>query len=1251
MEYRSSRLIFSSLVVLVLLATVLIGVDAEPPAEAAFVSASVENVASDEEGLFAPSNQRVSVNVPAQAIRYRNVTADFSPFLSANGRAASTTEVADALTLNLFSDVVVEAQLDRYNHNMQGSVSWMGHVTNVEQSEVLLVVKDDVLVGLITVGTDVYEIRYGGNGNQIILELDQSKFVDHPADWKAVVDEQIAAYEAELGANPRAADVAADDGSVIDILVGYTEEAKNGAGSTAAIESTAQLAVDATNASYENAQISQRLYLVHTEEFAYTESGNNTTDLYRWTYTNAEEPSLDPAGDMDNAQTLRDTYHADVMMLLVEGASASGCGVAWHQSTMSASFESLAYGVTVRSCAVGNLTFAHEVGHNLGLRHDWYVDDSQTPESYAHGHTYPQAGWRTVMAYNNYCSSLGVSCTRLTYFSNPSVQVNGVVAGVEGGTSDNCVEFMASPAANSCDADSERLLNDNNTIYAAWRSSQITWVGNTSDWNTASNWSIDLGTPGATSSTNRVPLSIDDVYIPANPTGGNFPELSSGTAVARNVVLEDGASMTINGGTLELYGQWEEQGSNGSTAGSSGTVQFVGTFDQTISTRAASTLPNVLVGNGSTSQEVSFVSDIDINGDFTIFAGAGVKAGSVTAEFAGDWDDQANSFDAETSSVIFDGASQSVTKTTNSTLVTEDFSAYTTCGCTSGAPIGWARSGDGLSFLFGDEIAYHWRDSTDAWLFTPAFDLAPNVDYTISFDQRKGTSSSVSSLSVAYGTSQASAAMTNVIGGISNAEMSTSFQGASFTFTVDTAGTYYIGINSMQTAPYSRLDNISLTAEQNLSFYDLQVSNGETLFNKPVDVDNDLLVDSGATADFSTHIVRVDGTVTNNGSMKQTKPVPTSATTRFLAISDRDGSATAYAGVDLTPSTGSMGDTTVTVRGNQQCSSVDVIDSGVSRCYDIDPTTTQTAVVRLYYSSSEANGNSEPNVFNETSDGSDVWVQDAGTTNGGSGIGFYAESSGVTNYGQFALSSGPTVSLSGDSGLINEGDSGTTTYTFTATLNIATGGAFDVPVTINDGTATTADGDYSDNDQTLNFAGTAGETKVFTVSVNGDDTVEANETFRVALGAPSDGTTGVSGTPWVATIYNDDIGTINLSGGTSQMEGDSGTVSYVFTATLDTAVQGGVSVSYATDDITAQAGSDYTSQSGTFNFVGNANETHTVTVLANGDTLLETDEQFMMSIFVPSHPAVLQGGTPQFATILNDDIGFPVYLPLIITSQ
>jgi hypothetical protein len=105
-------------------------------------------------------------------------------------------------------------------------------------------------------------------------------------------------------------------------------------------------------------------------------------------------------------------------------------------------------------------------------------------------------------------------------------------------------------------------------------------------------------------------------------------------------------------------------------------------------------------------------------------------------------------------------------------------------------------------------------------------------------------------------------------------------------------------------------------------------------------------------------------------------------------------------------------------------------------------------------------------------------------------------------------------------------------------------------------------------------------------------------------------------------------------------EGNAGTTAATFTVTLDTAVDAPVRVSFATADNTATCSdNDYATASGTLDFTGDAGETHTVTVLVQGDTHIESDEFFLVDI----SSVQAQGRGVRLAdnqaqgTIINDD--------------
>src|SRR4029079_1324516 len=92
-----------------------------------------------------------------------------------------------------------------------------------------------------------------------------------------------------------------------------------------------------------------------------------------------------------------------------------------------------------------------------------------------------------------------------------------------------------------------------------------------------------------------------------------------------------------------------------------------------------------------------------------------------------------------------------------------------------------------------------------------------------------------------------------------------------------------------------------------------------------------------------------------------------------------------------------------------------------------------------------------------------------------------------------------TSTLTISSPTVTEGDSGTATLTFTVHSPTAVQGGFTVAFNVAD--ITTDGTDYTVGTQSpLTFTGTAGETQTITINVNGDTTVEGDETLSVTLG-------------------------------------------------------------------------------------------------------------------------------------------------------
>jgi Calx-beta domain len=208
-----------------------------------------------------------------------------------------------------------------------------------------------------------------------------------------------------------------------------------------------------------------------------------------------------------------------------------------------------------------------------------------------------------------------------------------------------------------------------------------------------------------------------------------------------------------------------------------------------------------------------------------------------------------------------------------------------------------------------------------------------------------------------------------------------------------------------------------------------------------------------------------------------------------------------------------------------------------------------------------------------------------------------------------------------------EGDSGTTAAVFKVTLNAPSSD----PVTVDFATAdsdASAGSDYASANGTLTF-GPGDTEKLITVMVNGDETLEWTESFRVNL-SNVNGALLPTSSAW-GTIVNDDGPIVTID---DQYAWEYGGV-MAFTVTLSEPSADTVTIDFNTVDVYATAGWDYGYNFGTLTFApGELTKTIYVDVYDDYDS--EGDEYFSISLNVTSGNALVQpsGGT---GWIYDDD--------------
>lgn len=298
-----------------------------------------------------------------------------------------------------------------------GTLAWSGLVDSDIPGSFSLAVTEGFVTGYLATGAGrVFEIG-GTTAETEVVEVDPASFPTvcpvKPAPGGEEIEEPALVVKSRERYLP-------GPGSQLDVLVVYTTDAKNAAGGTPGIENQIRESVAYTNQAYANTGLALRINLVGTREVAYAEDGSCGTALDR--VTNPSD------GQMDEVAGLRNQLGADLVSLWVRRGDCGG--VAWLMRVNNQSFERHGYSVTVTESPTfwRNISFAHELGHNMGSTHDRANSGAPGlfPFSYGYQSTEAQPFFRDIMAYQ--CA--GADCPTQQYFSTPNTRVLGRPVGV-----------------------------------------------------------------------------------------------------------------------------------------------------------------------------------------------------------------------------------------------------------------------------------------------------------------------------------------------------------------------------------------------------------------------------------------------------------------------------------------------------------------------------------------------------------------------------------------------------------------------------------------------------------------------------------------------------------------------------------------------------------------------------------------------------------------------------------------------------
>jgi hypothetical protein len=376
----------------------------------------------------------------------------------------------DEITAELPTGEKITLKKEKTVQRKDGGYSWFGNNKNSVLDSVVLTVTDGVMFGRIENKDDTYSVRRDGNGYRIFkhnpdalipLINDTAMPLGVRSNDRSETTDDIPMQDAPT--EEIIFELVKEDGSVIDILVLFTERMDEEYGNQIIGEINQFIAL--SNKAFYSSGVQTELNLVHAEVYS-DERVQEDESI---------EKALDHIEISESIGNMRNIYNADLVCLLRKFAgTAETCGLAnvMPASMVGPEFGPFAFSVVEVSplderdkfpigyCS--EVTFIHEIGHNLGCAHDRRNARVDGAFDYSYGFDYP-GEFGTIMSYNK--------VNRILYFSNPSKRYKDIPIGINENeldssnnvlTINNTREIVANFRVNIEESDSIVLFPDAN---------------------------------------------------------------------------------------------------------------------------------------------------------------------------------------------------------------------------------------------------------------------------------------------------------------------------------------------------------------------------------------------------------------------------------------------------------------------------------------------------------------------------------------------------------------------------------------------------------------------------------------------------------------------------------------------------------------------------------------------------------------------------------------------------------------------
>ena len=348
----------------------------------------------------------------------RNPTITGYHFIKLN--ALATSQKDGMLLLQIPDGPTITVTASHVEYESASEYEWIGK-TDDDRGTVIVISKAGRVSAHISTPEGVYEIFSAPSGLYCLQEIDSEKAWDvgcattstvvKPDNGRAAVVEPATKQEDNANAKMQPCQAL----TYPRVLVLYTPKALTLAGNLTNLTDYVNRSISQFNSCIYNSGITSAAALV----LAGIAPLNNLTETA--SITNDLNSLIGNA----TAQNLRNQYQADLVVLMTDSYYQDGDTRGKSKTVTLENANS--YSIVELWCATSHKTFAHEVGHLYGCRHD---DDNSALPSYAKGYKIKFLGFtvdRTMMVGNGITGDQAKN--RLLNFSNPNIQVSGRATG------------------------------------------------------------------------------------------------------------------------------------------------------------------------------------------------------------------------------------------------------------------------------------------------------------------------------------------------------------------------------------------------------------------------------------------------------------------------------------------------------------------------------------------------------------------------------------------------------------------------------------------------------------------------------------------------------------------------------------------------------------------------------------------------------------------------------------------------------